>query len=78
MRPVTPFLTILRTDRRLRVLDMVTPQSRESGGGAIGSGTGLAYIRVRISEAFGGGTTVTTGPMGGSRWRTTIVMAASP
>ena len=67
-----------RADGRLRALDLVTPPSRApEGRGAIGSGSGLAYIRARIAEAFGADAVVTAGPTEEQAWRTTITTGAA-
>ncbi len=70
-------LAIDRTDGHLRSLDLITPPTRTlDARRALGSGTGLAYIRARIAEAFGPNAVVTAGPSGELAWRTIIVTGA--
>lgn len=66
-------LTIERRGDRLSMMALATPPSLTPGGhGASGSGTGLAYIRACIAEAFGADAQVTAGPAPDRAWCTTI------
>lgn len=71
---------VLHIDRQsgvLRSLSLTTPTSQSRGSKAIGSGTGLSYIRARIAEAFGPEARLEAGPVG-STWASRLIVAGIP
>lgn len=70
-------LHIERQGAALCSLSLTTPASLSSRSLAIGTGTGLAYVRARIAEAFGSGARLEAGPTG-SGWTSRLIVAGPP
>lgn len=66
-------LYIERQGARLCSLSLTTPASLSRGSRAIGTGTGLAYVRARIVEAFGPSARLEAGPSG-SAWTSRLMV----
>jgi hypothetical protein len=70
-------LHIERQGAALCSLTLITPASLSRGSRAIGTGTGLAYVRARIAEAFGPGARLEAGPSG-LAWTSRLIVASLP